>query len=298
MELNLFGKTEIWIENIILKNADLGEIASAVAEVLALKKEEVIVTDVRENRIVLDILRKTIHAEQIFGKKDELLKRLSEVPGVTVTTETDIHSEGILGLIALDKETAKKTIELSKQMINEIKNKIAKKVIIFPTGFEVKKGIIKDTNTPLLAERFEREGYNVTRGPPLDDDENQIASTILNAASMGYGVVIITGGVGAEDKDKTVEGILKVDPEAATPYIMKFDVGTGRHVKEGVRIAVGKIGETMVIALPGPTEEVKLCLEVVIQGLSQKLDKYTLADNIANVLRKRLIKMKHTLEPK
>lgn len=296
MELNLFGKTEIWIENIILKNADLREVASAVAEALALKEEEVIVTDVRENRIVLDVLRKRIHAEQIFGKKDELLKRLSEVRGVTVTTETTIHSDGILGFIALDKETAGKAIECSKQMINEIKNKIAKRAIIFPTGFEVEKGIIKDTNTPLLAERLEKEGYEVTKGPTLNDDENQIASNILNAVSMGYGVIIITGGVGAEDKDKTVEGVLKVDPKAATPYIMKFNVGTGRHVKEGVRVAVGNVGEAMIIALPGPTEEVKLCLEVIVQGLLQKLDKFTLADNIANALIKRLFKMRHTLE--
>lgn len=294
MELDLFGKTEIWIENIILKDVDLREIACAVAEALALKGDEVIVTDVKENRVVLDVLRKTIHAEQIFGKKDELLKKLSEMPGVVITAETTIHSEGVLGFIALDRETAGEVIERSKQMINEVKNKIAKRAIIFPTGFEVEKGIIKDTNTPILTEWFEKEGYEVTKGSPLEDDENQIASNILNAISTGYGVIIITGGVGAEHKDKTVEGVLKVDPNAATPYIVKFNVGTGRHVKEGVRVAVGKAGEAIIIALPGPTEEVKLCLEVIVQGLSQKLDKYTLADNIANVLRKRLIRMKHT----
>lgn len=289
----MLGKTEIWIENVHLKNVDLGEIARVTAEVLELRNDEVIVTDVRENKLVLDVLRKTIYAEQIFGKKDELLKRLSEIPGVTVTEETTIHSEGVLGFIALDKETANKVVERSKQMMEEMRDKIAKRVIVFPTGFEVKRGMIKDTNTPLIAEWFKREGYTVTRGCPLDDDENHIASNIINAISMGYGVIIITGGVGAEDKDRTVEGILKVDPDAATPYIVKYEVGTGRHVKEGVKIAVGKVGEATIIALPGPTEEVKLCLEPVVQGLLQGLNKHELANKIANVLRARLNKMKH-----
>jgi molybdenum cofactor synthesis domain-containing protein len=293
MELNLFGKTEIWIENIVLKKADLSEIARVVAETLGLKGDEVIVTDVREKRITLDVLRKTVYAEQIFGKKEELLNGLSKLSGVTVTEETTIHSEGVLGFITLDKETAREVIEGSRQIVSEIKNKVAKRAIIFSTGFEVKEGIIKDTNTPMIGERLEKEGYAVTKGRPLNDDEDQIASNIIDAISMGYGVIIITGGVGAEDKDKTVEGILKVDSNAATPYIIRYEIGKGRHVKDGVKIAVGRAGETTIIALPGPTEEVKLCLEAVVQGLLQGLDKHTLANNIASTLRNRLIKMKH-----
>jgi len=293
MELNLLGKTEIWIENINLKNADLGEIARVAAEVLESKRDEVIVTDVRENHIVLDVMRKTVYTEQIFGKKDELFKRLSELPGVIITEETAIHSDGILGFIALDKETAREVTEHSKQIVNEIKSKVAKRAIVFPTGFEVKRCMIKDTNTPMIAERLEKEGYKVAKEQILNDDEDHIASNILDAISTGYGLIIITGGVGAENKDKTVEGVLKVDPDAATPYVVRYRIGTGRHVKDGVKIAVGRVGETTIIALPGPTEEVKLCLEAVVQGLSRELNKHTLANYIADVLRKRLSKMKH-----
>jgi molybdenum cofactor synthesis domain-containing protein len=293
IELNLLGKTEIWIENIKLKNADLGEIARVTAEVLELKPQGVIVTDVRESHIVLDVMRKTVYADQIFGKKDELLKRLSEIPGVAITENTTIHSDGILGFIALDKEVAREVTERSKQIISEIKNKVAKRAIIFPTGFEIKRGMIKDTNTPIIAEQLEKDGYNVTKGRILNDDEDYIGSNILDAISKGYGLIIITGGVGAEDKDRTVEGILKVDPDAVTPYVVRYKIGTGRHVKDGVKIAVGRVGETTIIALPGPTEEVKLSLEAVVQGLSRGLDKHTLANHIADVLRKRLNKMKH-----
>jgi molybdenum cofactor synthesis domain-containing protein len=252
LELNLLGKTEIWIENIILRNADLREIAHVTAEVLELKPDEVIVTDVRENRIVLDVLRKTVYAEQIFGKKDKLLEQLSKISGVTITEKTTIHSEGVLGFIALDENTAKEVTERLEQIVEEVKSKIAKRVIVFSTGFEIKEGIVKDTNTPVIMERLQKEGYKVARGQILDDDENIIASNILNALSEGYGLIVITGGVGAEEKDKTVEGILRVDPEAATSYIVKYEVGKGKHVKDGVKIAVGKVGETIIIGLPGP----------------------------------------------
>lgn len=288
MELDLLGKTEIWIENINLRNIDLGEIARVTAEVLELKRGEVIVTDVREKRIVLDVLRKTVNAEHVFGKKNELFERLSELPGVTITKETTVHSEGILGFIVLDKEVAKEVNERSKQIINQIENKVAQRAIVFSTGSEIKKGMIKDTNTPVIMERLEKEGYNVTGGRTLDDDEDCITVNILDAISMGYGLIILTGGIGAEDKDKTVEGILKVDPDAAVPYIVKYNVGTGRHVKDGVKIAVGRAGETIIIALPGPTEEAKLGLEAVVKGLSEGFNKHALANYIAGVLRKRL----------
>ena len=72
-------KTEIWFENIKLKNANLKEIAKTIAEVLSLREDEVLVTDVRENILVVDILRKTITVKQIIGKKNELLRRLSQI---------------------------------------------------------------------------------------------------------------------------------------------------------------------------------------------------------------------------
>lgn len=288
MELNLLEKTEIWIENIKLKEANLNKIAQVTAEVLGLNQDEVIVTDVRENHIVLDILRKTVYAEHIFGKKDKLLKRLSVLPDVIVTEKTTIHSEGILGFIALDEDNGKKVIKRSQQIVEEIKSKVARRTIVFSTGFEVKRGTIMDTNTPMIAERLEKEGYRVTRGHTLEDDERQIASNIWDATHRGYGLIIITGGIGAEDKDRTVEAILKVDPNAATAYVVKFGMGTGRHVKDGVKIAVGKVGETTIVALPGPTDEAKLGLEAVILGVSQGLDKHALANQVAEILRKRL----------
>ena len=79
MEVNLVGKTELWIRNIKLKNADLTEIGKAVTEVLSLEDDEVLVVDASSDHITLDILRDILNMEQFVGKEKELLRRLFEI---------------------------------------------------------------------------------------------------------------------------------------------------------------------------------------------------------------------------
>ncbi|ABB15031.1 molybdopterin-binding protein [Carboxydothermus hydrogenoformans] len=288
MELNLLEKTELWIENIKLQNANLSTIAEVVADVLEIPKDKVLVVDVRENHITLDILQKTIQAEQVFGKKQQLLKKLSEIPGVNIVPETDIHSEGILGFISLDESEVPQVLARTEKIVDEIKMKIAKRVIVFPTGFEVKRGMIADTNTPYIIQRMTEAGYKVTKGEILDDSADYIAAKLNDAVNSGYGLIITTGGIGAEDKDRTVEGVLLVDPQAATPYIVKYQQGTGRHEKNGVRIAVGMVGNSLIVSLPGPHDEVKLALDVLIRALDEGKSKEEIAQEIAGVLRAKL----------
>jgi molybdenum cofactor synthesis domain-containing protein len=287
-KLNLLGKRELWISGIALRNVNLSTVADVVAKVLGLERGEVIVTDAGEDHMVVDIVRENVNAEQIFGKRQELLDGLSKVPGLTVTKSTDFHSEGALGFISLNKDVARRLIQDSMKMSEEIKEKIRRRCIVYPTGYELIKGYVQDTNTPLIADALKRRGYTVDVGHTIDEDENLVASKILEAVDSGYGLVVLTGGVGAEYKDRTVEGVLKVDALASTPYVVKYKVGTGRHLKDGVRIAVGKIGETVIVALPGPTDEVKLALEPLAQGLSLRFDKSALANRIAEALREEM----------
>lgn len=285
MELNLLEKTELWIEKINLTNADLNQIAETVANVLSLPRDEVLVVDVRDNHITLDILQQQVQAQAIYGKKNELLKKLGQLEGVQIYPETEIHSEGILGMIGLNEDEAVQVLENTQKISQQIQENVSKRVIVFPTGFEVKRGMIKDTNTPLIKEILERKGYQVTTGTILDDDMTFIAGKLRQAIYNGYGLIITTGGVGAEDKDKTVEGILKLDPNASTPYIVKFQKGTGRHEKDGVRIGVGMLGQSMVVALPGPNDEVKIGIDIVVEALEQGLSKEQLAQKLAEALR-------------
>ncbi len=293
MELNLLEKTEIWIENLTLDNANLTRLAQSVADVLSLDRAEVLVVDVRSNHITLDILRRNIDAKDVFGKEKQLLEALREVPGVRLTDETSIHSDGILGMICLNEHEATEVIERMNAMSDQMVKRIRMRAIVFPTGFEVKGGMIEDTNTPMIKQALEAQGYLVTVGPILDDDTDRISARLNNAVLDGYGLVITTGGVGAEDKDRSIEGLLTVDAQAETPYIMKFRQGTGRHEKDGVRIGVGEVGQSLLVALPGPNDEVAVGLDSLLKALANGLDKKSTATLIADSLTRTLQAKQH-----
>ena len=50
-ELNLLEKTELWVNEIILEQVNLTEMASAVARVLGLPEDKVMVVDVRPTHV-------------------------------------------------------------------------------------------------------------------------------------------------------------------------------------------------------------------------------------------------------
>ena len=286
MKFDLLSKTEMRIDKIVLEKANLTDIAIHVADILGLERSEVLVVDYRDEAMTLDILNTCVNAYNILGKKDQLLGTLGGLPGVSVSEETSIHSDGMLGWIAMDGSEAKEALRRSEQMASEILKNISKRVVVFSTGSEVADGQIQDTNTPAIMECLASEGYKVTKGPTLNDDKLLIAAQLREAAEMdGFGVIITTGGVGAEDKDHTVEAVKALDHGAATPYICHFKIGTGRHVKDGIRIAVGQYNETMIVSLPGPNDEVKASLNALVEGLKSKMDKHVLAETIAATLR-------------
>lgn len=294
---HLLQKTELRIGPVSLSNANLNEVAAAAADTLGIDRAAVFVTDVRGDSLTIDILRESIAADSIVGQRDELLRRLAGLPGIRVTEATAVSSDGMLGWIAQDGRRARRALRRTQKMAEEVRRKLQRRAIVFSTGAEVAEGQIEDTNTPIIMERLEADGYSVAKGPPLKDDEVLIAGVLGRVAiDEGYALVVTTGGVGAEDKDCTIEALLVLDPEAATPYLCRFEIGTGRHRKDGVRIGVGRVAESLIVALPGPNDEVRASLEPLIKGVSAGLDKRALAEEIAGSLRGRLRgEMKHPI---
>lgn len=289
LEYRLLEKTEIWVSPVRLNGADLGVCAEVAANVLGLSPGNIMVTDVFEDRLTLDILVPTIRAEQILARKQELLTALGAVPGVRITDETDIHSDGILGLISLDEKRGQELLERSQAIGAQIAEHIQRQSMVFATGQEILAGQIRDTNTPFLMEALEEEGYQVAKGPTLEDKAETIARAFRWAAEDGYGLLITTGGIGAEGKDQTLEALARVDPHASMPYILKFQKGQGRHQKDGVRIGVGLLAQTLIVCLPGPHDEVRLAWPVLREGMRAKRDKEVLAECLANCLRSKFL---------
>jgi molybdopterin biosynthesis enzyme MoaB len=155
-------------------------------------------------------------------------------------------------------------------------------------------GQVMDINALAIRAKLSFEGYTVKFGDTLKDDEVLISARLRMAADDGYGLVIITGGVGAEEKDRTIESVLMVDPQATTPAVVKYELGVGRHKhKDSVRIAVGNISGTLIVALPGPNDEVQSGLQALVEGLDLNESKERLADRIADRLRERLKEKAH-----
>jgi molybdenum cofactor synthesis domain-containing protein len=267
-------------------------IAATVADELGLPRDEVLVIDARDDLLALDILRRTIDPYVLVGRREALLNALRAVLGVRVTEETDVCSEGMLGWISADAAEATAALDRSREMVAEIERRIASRAIVFSTGPEVVAGQIRDTNKPWIIHRLQENGFAAMPGEDLPDDGDITAAAIREAVEeRGYGLVVTTGGVGAEGKDGTVEALLSIDPDAATPSIFEVEAGHGRHVKARVRIGVGTIGDAVIVCLPGPHVEARLGVEALLAGLASGADKQQLADGIAAQLRERLRRM-------
>lgn len=290
MEYNLLEKTEIWIAPLKLKAVNLDACARAAASVLALNPTDIMVTDVLKDTMTLDVLVPIVEAEKIVGCEQELLEALGAIPGVCINAETRVHSQGVLGLIALEKKVGKEMLERSTEMSTEIKERIRRRCLIFSSGSEILAGQIRDTNTPFLMAALRSENYDARKGPTLEDNKGTIARAFYKSAEDGYGLLITTGGVGAEHKDQTLEALNQVDPDAHMPYILKFQKGSGRHEKEGVRIGVGRLNHTLIVCLPGPHDEIQLAWPVLKEGLKHNWGKATMAASLAEKLRLKFLR--------
>jgi len=289
MEVKLLEKTELFFHNIVLKHVNLDQVAGAVAGALGLNHRDVAVIDVQPGILTVDILRSTVTLENILGKEKALLSALADIAGVTVTEEAVIHSEGVLGLVNLDENHVAALPARVEAISGQITSAIRLRAMVFPTGNEIIEGNIEDTNTSFLVSLLTSLGYRVTPGKPLADSLEEITGALHLAADMGYGLVITTGGVGAEDKDYSVEAVMNLDPGAVAPYIVHYTKGQGRHKKDGVRIAVGSLELTTYVALPGPHDEVQLVTPVLVQGLCEQWDKSRLAEELVKPLRAKLV---------
>lgn len=287
MEWNLMNKTMFEVNDIFVKRASLEALSASVARVLDLKPGEVMVVEARDDFLAFDILKAQVECEKIVAKEEEILAALSGTGCVDLTDTSNITSDGVLGFISLPKEDAAEIIERSTKIAREIKSKVAKRAVVFSTGAEVIDGTIKDTNSPYLVSLLEEAGIKAVFGGVLPDNKDAVTDSLKKAVDEKYNLVITTGGVGAQKKDCTIDALVALDPDACTPSYLKFDIDNHRHHRNEVRVGVGTVGNTTVIALPGPHDEVLALGDILQQGIVQAWNKSDLADRLANVLQKR-----------
>jgi len=236
---------------------------------LGIPRDKMAVVDVRETKVVLDILVPSVEISKIIGAERPLLESISMIEGVYVFPETCIAAEGVLGLISLPPSEKRPILKPAEKIASNIKERLAKRIIVFPTGSEVEKKFIQDKNSPYIKSILEKEGFDVKIGRVLSDDPVAIRGAWRKASEEGFGFILTTGGIGAEEKDKTIEALLGLNPGACTLDIIEFRGERGTHPSGKVRIGMGTYQWSRILALPGPNTEVKIAMKEVIRGLKK-----------------------------
>ncbi len=285
-DLDLLSKTELWVEDILLDAVDLTRLARCAGEVLALGAEQIFVTDVRDRRVVFDVVSPTVSLDAIAGREAALLQALAAFPGVRLGQRASVHSHGVLGVIGAPAEQAAQIIANAARLEANLQAYVARSVVVLSTGGEVARGEIEDTNYAAVRSVLGEQGYMVDHAGVVDDDQALIAARLGHLLGEGYGLIITTGGVGAEDKDQTIEAMQRLAPDLSTAVLAQYTVGHGRHVKPHVRVACGRIGETLLVALPGPTREVLAALPQLARAIGEGQPPAVIAEEIAAPIRK------------
>lgn len=163
---------------------------------------------------------------------------------------------------------------LASQGITHIKVYRRPRVALFSSGNELKmhyeelgSNQLYNTNTPTFAARAQELGCDVIFTGTASDSLESIQEYIRRA--LDADLIITSGGVSVGDADFTKEAFGSLGFEAAFESV---------DIKPGKPTTFGRIGETLILNLPGNPLAAALCFEMfgqsVILSLSGRSDKY------------------------
>jgi molybdenum cofactor synthesis domain-containing protein len=144
-----------------------------------------------------------------------------------------------------------------------------KTALIITSSNRASAGVYKDLSGAALKEGLTKLGYQVLGHKLVQDDINQISTTIKSALSEDINLIVTTGGTGISPTDVT--------PEATKPLIERelpgFAEAIRAYSREKVptadlsRALAGVTGKTLIVNLPGSPGAVKDGL-VIIERLA------------------------------
>ena len=144
-----------------------------------------------------------------------------------------------------------------------------KTALIITSSNRASAGVYKDLSGAALKEGLTKLGYQVLGHKLVQDDINQISTTIKSALSEDINLIVTTGGTGISPTDVT--------PEATKPLIERelpgFAEALRAYSREKVptadlsRALAGVTGKSLIVNLPGSPGAVKDGL-VIIERLA------------------------------
>ena len=205
------GKEHLFVwekkEGILHEN----EAAEILYKICAGNSSKVHGTDIKEGKIeviskidgVLKIRRKALMAVNSLGEM-MIASRHGDFP---VKKEEKIAGTRIIPLVIEKEKMDAAKAAAGETPIFDILPYQKKKVGIVTTGSEIKKGLIKDTFTPVLKEKLSEFPTEILGQVMPGDDKEQITEKILSFADRGADLIVCTGGMSVDPDDRTPGGI-------------------------------------------------------------------------------------------
>ncbi len=134
-------------------------------------------------------------------------------------------------------------------------------------------GAREDTTTALMAEILEGIEIEIVTTRLVPDEQEQIASAIVELCAGGANLVLTSGGTGLAPRDVTPEATRSViDREApGIAEAMRAETAQFQRLAWLSRAVAGTRGNTLVINLPGNPKAVRECLGVLTPMLPHAL---------------------------
>ena len=238
------GKENLYVwekdENMLHEN----EAAKILYDIAA--DENMSASDVKEGKI--ELIAKTDGVLKINREKLKAINSLGEMMiasrhgGFPVKKGDKIAGTRIIPLV-IEKEKMEKAKETagSESIFKILPYKI-KTAGVIATGNEVFKNRIKDTFTPVIAEKLAEYGIKITHRDICPDNPGIITGKIEEVIRSGAEMVICTGGMSVDPDDRTPLAIKNAGTEVVT---------YGAPVLPGAMLMLAYRGDVPVIGLPG-----------------------------------------------
>ena len=148
-----------------------------------------------------------------------------------------------------------------------------RRAMVVTVSNRASKGVYEDTTGPLIVERLAELGF-AAAGPEVVPDGPPVEAALLRVLSLGYDLVVTTGGTGISPTDQTPE---------MTSRVLDYEVpGIAEAIRaEGLpkvptaalsRGVAGVAGRTLVVNLPGSVGGVRDGLAVLSRIVGHALD--------------------------
>jgi molybdenum cofactor synthesis domain-containing protein len=182
---------------------------------------------------------------------------------------------------------------------------------IFAIGDELCYGRVKDTNSFWIADQLTRIGVRVRRITCVRDGLEEICAALGEALDRKPQLVLTTGGLGPTSDDLTIEALAKIThqrivfdrgiledyaarrgvPVEELPrniVLMARTLERGKCLRSplgGAPAMMVEVGDTMLIALPGPPREVRALFKRLKPMLSARTGRVGLSAGIVVSMR-------------